>query len=768
MTGDITVHAPAVLPLPNEFPAPKGVHNLPRPDPHQFVGRSAEMDTLEQALGPKKERAATQVVTQAMSGLGGVGKSTLALHYAHVHRDSYTLVWWINAETSEAITDSLAQLTRRVNSGINTSTTASTDLAQWALAWLEAHAGWLLVFDNATDPNDIAPYLARLTGGDHLITSRRTHGWHDLATHPLHLNVLTPPEATRLLCHLAGRNQPDEHAAARGLADELGHLPLALEQAGAHIRRTRGTYSGYLERFRTQTARMLSTPGDGDPHGATIARTWRITLDTIAERDRLAVHLLRVMAWLAANDIPRDLLSGFADEPGAEDDALALLNDFSMINLTEDAAAAHRLVQVVARTADATDPHRSEQAIHEAHCAVATALRNALPSAPETNFAEWPRWRALLPHIDVYLTHTPPDSDTADTELISYYSSRFLCSQGRLGQATKYAQRSASASARLHGRDHPHTLASRNNLATTFQAAGDLRRAIPLFEQTLAEREQVLGHDDRSTLQSRNNLAHALQEAGDLGRGVSLFEQTLAACERVLGHDHPDTLVSRNNLATTFQAAGDLRRAIPLFEQTLAEREQVLGHDHPDTLNSRNNLAHAYRTVGDLGRAIPLFEQTLAEREQVLGHDHPSTLNSRNNLAHAFQEAGNLGRAIPLHEQTLAACERVLGHDHPDTLASRNNLAGAFQAAGDLDRAIPIHEQTLAKRELVLGYEHPDTLISRNNLAGAFQVAGDLDRAIPIHEENLADCERILGRDHPFTRIVRGNLAQAQARSNQR
>ncbi|PNG96954.1 FxSxx-COOH system tetratricopeptide repeat protein [Streptomyces malaysiensis] len=765
-TGDTTtIQAPLVLPPPADVPAPHGMHNLPRPVGHRFVGRAAEMAALEQALQPRNERAATHVVTQAMSGLGGIGKSTLAMHFAHTHRTDYTAVWWIDAETPETITGSLAQLTTRVNAGTNTSSVPSADLAEWALTWLDTHPGWLLVFDNATHPDHLAPYLARLTSGDHLITSRLTYGWHDLTATPLHLDVLTPPAATSLLHQLTAPGPRSEAAAAQELADELGYLPLALEQAGAYIRRTRNTYSAYLHRFRTQTARMLNTPGNGDPHSTTIARTWHVTLDTIAERDPLAVHLLHVMAWLAPHDIPRDLLNGIADEPDADTDALALLNDFSMITLTESTAAIHRLVQALARTSDPQDPHRTDSFISQAQTTAATLILHALPDDPETNTAGWPRWRALLPHIDAYLTHTHPDTDTTETDGVLYSASQFLRGQGQLSQATQYAQRSVTTSARLNGEDHPDTLISRNHLASAYESAGNLDRAIPLHEQTLTDSIRVLGEEHPSTLTSRNNLAGAYESAGDLGRAISLYEQTLTDSIRVLGEDHPSTLTSRNNLAGAYESAGDLGRAIPLYEQTLTDRIRVLGEDHPDTLTSCNNLAGAYESAGDLGRAIPLYEQTLTDRIRVLGEDHPDTLTSCNNLAYAYGAAGDLGRAIPLYEQTLTDRIRVLGEDHPSTLTSCNNLAYAYRAAGDLGRAIPLYEQTLTDRIRVLGEDHPSTLTSRNNLASAYESAGDLGRAIPLYEQTLTDSIRILGEDHPTTRIVRDNLRDARSKS---
>jgi lipopolysaccharide biosynthesis regulator YciM len=317
--------------------------------------------------------------------------------------------------------------------------------------------------------------------------------------------------------------------------------------------------------------------------------------------------------------------------------------------------------------------------------------------------------------------------------------SHILYHRGRNDAETlAMAREAADGLARLLGPDHTNTLASMNNLAIAYKAAGRLDRAIPLHEQTLELRKSKLGADHPDTLVSMNNLAVAYQDAGRLDRAIPLLEQTLELRKSKLGADHPDTLTSMNNLATAYQAAGRLDRAIPLLEQTLELRKSKLGADHPDTLVSMNSLAVAYQTAGRLDRAIPLLEQTLELRKSKLGADHPDTLLSMNNLATAYQAAGRLDRAIPLHEQTLELRKSKLGADHPNTLASMNNLATAYQAAGRLDRAIPLHEQTLELMKSKLGADHPDTLASMVNLATAYQAAGRLDRASTLLRE-LAD-----------------------------
>ncbi|MFF0768532.1 tetratricopeptide repeat protein [Nonomuraea wenchangensis] len=757
--GDLTVYetASGTRPPVDQVTAPAGTMNLPSPA-GLFVGRADELAEVEAAL-----KASGEVVVAAVHGLGGIGKSTLAAHYARAQATMCNPVWWITADSPTAVQAGLAALAGVLEPEL-AAVLPLEALADRAASWLAAHEGWLLVLDDVTDPADVAPLLGRTLAGRVLVTSRLGQGWHRLGARVLRLDVLEEGEAVDLLTRIVGSSpQPASSTVttdgALELVRELGCLPLAVDQAGAYLHQTRLSPRAYLELLRRQPMVMYDRTARGSDAERTIARIWRLTLDRLAGAP-LAGDLLRMLAWYGAEPIPRILLDGLDAEPSEVQHALGELAAYNMITLDSETITVHRLVQAVARTPGSEDPHRRPADIDTARGQATDLLSDALP-ATYSEPADWPAWRTLLPHITALAEHTSPGTDTTATAWLINRVGLFLGNQGAVHRAIHCFKRVHTTYERVLGGDHPDSLTSRNNLASAYQSAGDLGRAIPLYEQTLADSERVLGGDHPDTLASRNNLASAYQSAGDLGRAIPLFEQTLADSERVLGADHPNTLASRNNLAYAYREAGDLGRAIPLYEQTLAERERVLGGDHPDTLTSRNNLASAYESVGDLGRAIPLFEQTLADSERVLGADHPNTLISRNNLASAYESAGDLGRAIPLYEQTLAERERVLGGDHPSTLTSRNNLAYTYQAAGDLGRAIPLYEQTLAERERVLGGDHPNTLISRNNLAYAYESVGDLGRAIPLFEQTLADSERVLGGDHPSTLISRNNLASA-------
>ncbi|MFJ9980641.1 FxSxx-COOH system tetratricopeptide repeat protein, partial [Streptomyces cyaneofuscatus] len=595
---------------------PLGAGYLPGSASGVFVGREQELTGLRETLTGQGAAAVVQsahVQARAIHGLGGVGKSALALHYAARYRDSYTLVWWMTSESPEAIVKGFADITVRLCPQW-AQTVGQDERAAWAIAWLQAHPGWLLIFDNVEDPAHLRPYLGTLHGGHHLATSRRATGWHRLAP-SMALGLLPLAQAAELLCAIAFQNADptaEQQDAARRLATDLGCLPLALEQAGAYAYRT-GTD---LDTYRQSLGLVLDEGDDVEDAERTIARIWDHTLAAITTRNPLAVTLLNAMAWLAPDDIPRTLLAPLAPDPISLSSALGELHAYNMIGFTDSQGInVHRLVQTVLRTRSPVEgfaPGRNE-AEH--------AVRQALPASTEAQEPDLIAvWERLLPQVQA-LAETTPSGNPATVETADVYhaTARYLYRQGR----------------------DAHTI--------------HLRAA------ALAQDEEVLGDAQPRTLVSRNNLASAYQEAGDLGRAIPLKEANLAQYEEVFGYAHPGTLVSRNNLARAYQGAGDLGRAIPLMEVTLTQYEEVLGYTHPDTLVSRNNLASIYQDAGDLGRAISLMKATLDQRMEVLGDGHPDTLISRGNLAGAYYAAGDFDQSIPLMEATLAQCEEVLG-----------------------------------------------------------------------------------------------------------
>ncbi|TWE16884.1 hypothetical protein [Kitasatospora atroaurantiaca] len=343
ITGPVTVLPAELLNSARDVQAPAGLSNLP-PLP-LCLGRADALARLRGAFAAEPGQWATGTAT--VQGLGGVGKSTVALAYAHWHRRDHTVAWWINAASPAHIEQSLAALALRLIPAW-AGRAAIEERAAWAMMWLQWHPGWLLLFDNVEDPADLRPY-ASAPDGCVIATSRRAVGW-PAAVPVLALGVLDLAEASELLCqHVLGETAPTPRQLqeARALAADLGRLPIALEQAGAYL--AQNPTIG-IESYRRKLTAKLDKASDGHDPERTVARIWRHTISTLTERNPLAVSVLSTLAWLAPDDIPVDLLAPTADDDTDDvHEALGLLRAYCMVSLTQDTVSVHRLVQTTLR-----------------------------------------------------------------------------------------------------------------------------------------------------------------------------------------------------------------------------------------------------------------------------------------------------------------------------------------------------------------------------------------------------------------------------------
>jgi tetratricopeptide (TPR) repeat protein len=745
--------------------------NVPINVPRHFLGRDDDLASIDRALNSGDGRAAIT----ALHGLRGVGKTTLAAAYAESHSDKYRATWWIRAETETTMRADMVGL------GVQLGWVAANGPEEQALAGVlkqlrDDGAGILLIYDNATDPNELRQFLPR-GGRSHIVVTSNAPNWGAIAA-PVQIEIWPDEIGADFL--IARTRRDTEREAALALSKALGGLPLAHEQAAAYCERIGIALAEYKRRFEAAPAALLGDTRDvsRDYHdGLTVAKTFALAIDEAVKRHPAAEQLITYAALLAPEPIPLYVFSegqhefdkqfGASIEGSNLDEAVAALLAFALVDresisdervpsIAEDCIRLHRLVRQVAAS------RLSEDNREEIQRGLIRAIARIYPAGVHRDPATWPRARRL-DAIAIALVASgddlPTGSEIAAANLLSKLDSYRDGALAAYAEARKLSERALAIHEKALGPDHPDTATSLNNLGYLLDSQGDLAGARPYYERALAIREKAFGLDHPDTAPSLNNLGALLQAQGDLAGARPYHERALAIRETALGPDHPDTARSLSNLGALLDSLGDLAGARPCYERALAINEKALGPDHPSTATSLNNLGYLLQAQGDLAGTRPYFERALAICEKALGPNHPDTASSLNNLGYLLQSQGDLAGARPYYERALAISEKMLGPDHPSTATSLNNLGALLDWQDDLAGARPYYERALAINEKALGPDHPDTALSLNNLGYLLQAQGDLAGAVPYYVRALDTYEKKLGLTHSDTQAVAENTA---------
>ncbi|MEV4211552.1 FxSxx-COOH system tetratricopeptide repeat protein [Micromonospora sp. NPDC049662] len=763
ITGDAATVDARRIELHRASTAPdtgKRLHNLPKPSTRLFVGRQDELTALEAVMS-----AGSGVICQAVHGLGGVGKTELALQYAHQRRDRYPVRWWVTADSPAAIENGLAALTARMNPELMLTATVA-EAARWAVGWLQNQSGWLLVLDNVEQRSHVEPLLAQLDTGHLLITTRRNVNWEALVDGCLRLDMLDRESAVRLL--LEPGEQRDVLAAAV-LADELGYLPLALQQAAGYLRQTRLPVSVYLDRLRAQPSEVLNTIAEGDQAERAVAQVWLLTLDQLREVRPAAIDLLRILSCYAPDDVPRSILAGYAEQAGAVDQALAALASYNLVTLTQTTVSMHRLVQTVVRSQaqtqtqvdhhdEPTDPDGSLwQQVLDRALALLDGARP--PGNPAQDVDIWPQWRAFVPHVDALDHHMPEDSVNLTLAYLLGQVAFYHYTQARYGQALQAEKRVLGISEAALPAGHPDIALRLDNLASTLVALGRAGESLPLRLRALEISEAALRAGHPTVALRLDNLAYTLGALGRAGEALPLQRRALEISEAALPAGHPDIALRLDNLAGTLRALGQVEEALSLRRRALEISEAALPAGHPIIATRLDNLAYTLGALGRAGEALPLQRRALEISEAALPAGHPDIALRLNNLAGTLGDLGQAEEALPLQRRALEISEAALPAEHPDIATRLNNLAGTLVDLGQAEEALPLRRRALEISEAALPAGHPTIAVRLDTLAYTLGTLGRAGEALPLQRRALEISEAALPAGHPTIALRLHNLA---------
>jgi tetratricopeptide (TPR) repeat protein/transcriptional regulator with XRE-family HTH domain len=734
-----------------------------------FSGRDEVLLHLHDMLHREHTMALTQSL--AISGLGGIGKTQIALEYAYRYRQEYSALFWTSAASRETLFAGLLSIATILHLPEQNEQDYSK-VTQVVKRWLATHQRWLLILDNVEDVTivqDIAP--PEQCG--HLLLTTRAQALGSLAQR-LDVETMGVAESALLLLRRAKLLTPESSldqapqeylASAEAIAIEMDFLPLALDQAGAYIEEVGCSLTAYLDLYRKHRTTLLQRRGQiPTDHPESVVTTWSLSFQRIEQTYPAATNLLRLLAFLEPDTIPEELVHEGSMVPGQTqqeaandelmlDKAIGELRKFSLVQRNPETRLlrVHRLVQAVLREAMET---------HEQQRWAEQAVRTTHRVFPETvEMTTWPQCQRYLPQAQEC------------SRWIKEYNFRFaeaaallLRTAQYLQQTTLYEQAESLCQLAIHiqqhvfGSEHPSTALFYSELAIIYKDQGKYQQAEPLYQRVLHIQEQALGAEHPNIGLLLNGLANLFFRQGKYGRAELFYQRALHILEQGFGPEHPAVAHSLNGLAILAGVQHKFEQAEPLYQRALYIWEQALGPLHPDVARPLNNLAILFFTQGKYEQAEPLYQRALHIWEQAFGPGHPNVAHPLHNLAELYAKQRKYEQAKPLYQRALHIWEQAYGSENPHAAYPLHGLATLASRQGKFEQAELLYHRALHIREQALGLKHPDTAETLHEFATMREAQGNVQEAEALYQRALAIREQILGPSHPETMKTRTSL----------
>lgn len=796
-----SVRYPGVEPRVNTAPVP----NI------RFTGRDKDLRQLRDQLRRSADSGGQPV---ALEGLGGVGKTQVAIEYVHRFKTGYDVIWWIDCAQPNFIDASLADLADRVCREYGTAIPQSTDVAVAAdmllqtLAQGKTDLHWLLIYDNADEVDLVKRYLPS-RGADVVITSR-SRDWTHHDAYALPVDVFDRRES---IAHLRMRIPDIELDHADEIGRLLHDLPLAVATAGAWIAETAPDLASYIGDLEHRATQAVSFSLREEFHRQTLAQTWESSLARLHERSPAAARLFELCSAMAAS-ISLDLLYSrpmaavleTVDpdlvEPMLVGRLVREIDKLALIKLDHNSRQIliHPLVQEVVRE------RMSADGLAIVRRQVHAVLAQSAPSRDIDNRATWDRYRQIWPHLDpsravlsdeeqvrqlfidrlrylwlrrdlergrqeaVAAINTwdgmlegisdSPIAESLRRQLLRMRVrlATILRDQAKFDEAKALDEGVLAQQRKLLGEDHPHTLTTAGGLAADLRGLGRYAEALDADKVTHRAWIELYGEGNPEVLRAANNLAVSYRVTGDISNALSLDSETVQRLRTTLGPRDPQTLRSACNVVRDLIEGGQYTEAAAQVEATRQMAVEALGADSFEAMNAELLLGIALRCDGQPVQAEPRFLAALADMTSTLGESSSAVLAGR--LSHAINllAFGRRSDAIAEIAELREIYEERLGPRHPHTLLCLVDLACAMRAQGPDEDAIQLARSALNGLLDGLGENHPHTLAAMSVLAVLLADAGDLREAECIEAEAAERLESTLGPRHPDTLRLRANL----------
>jgi tetratricopeptide (TPR) repeat protein len=725
------------------------------PRNRNFTGRVGILEQLRDGVSSQ----VTAVLPRALHGIGGVGKTQVAIEYAYRYRSHYDVVWWVPADQPPLVPSSLAALAPYLNLP-SARATGIEDAAEAVLEALrrgEPFKRWLLIFDNADDPDQIQRFVPQTAG--HVLITSRNQAWVGVVD-TVEVDVFSRSESLAFL----DRRVPNALSPlqATQLAERLGDLPLALEQAGALQAETGMSVEEYLDLLSKQPAELLGQVRPSE-YPASMTAAWQVSVSKLEEQLAEAVLILRACAFFGPEPIPLDVfrwstlgagprLSAVLKDPILRTHAIRMLGRFALgrIDPVSRTIQVHRLVQALLQQ-EMTDAERAEFR-NEVHL----LLARAAPPDP-TDERQWPRYSELVAHVAPAMIVA---SRNPEVRAFAVNMVRYLAVSGNSNQARAFCEEFLARWMKDSGEEDPNVLRAQWQLGFLLRADGELKEAYELDKKALDIARRVLGDQHEISLYIFNSFGADLRARGDFAAAKEHDETSLRMHEAVFGDEHPLTLGVMNNLSLDYALNSEYPAARDLHQHVFTlQSAATQGVSKTNVLRSWLNLSRAVRLCGDYSKARFLGEDALDFGRQELGADHPLTLLTAKDLSIALRRSGSYADSLEIANDVLERSGRVFGKSAPDSLAAGICMANVLRALGRIDEATELTADVMTRYPTVYSEEHPFNHGCIGNLALLRRLQGDTSGARELNERALAGLVSRLGSDHHYCLTVATNLA---------
>jgi tetratricopeptide (TPR) repeat protein len=712
--------------------------------PHRnpgFTGRDDLLDLIETRL----EGEPWQPLI--LFGLGGVGKTQLAVEYFHRHAADYDLVWWITAEDQSRATASLVAL------GERSEWPTSFDMAQTVttvLSRLErGEHRWLIVFDNAGAPEELASLVP--AAGGHVIVTTRDAAWQDNGR-SIEVDVFSRRESIDLLQTRGHDITFDE---ADQLAHRLGDLPLALEQVAAMQSATRTPVREYLRELDERAIGLLAEAQPED-YQATVATAFAVAADRVRAKSLAAAQLLELLSCLGAEPISLSLLrragghiapplGRLLDQPSLLDEAVRLLRRYGLVKVLDGGQAlqVHRLLQAIVRDTLA------EEARQRAFDNAGQLLAAANPGNPLDPLT-WDMYAQIGPHLRParVIEATEPEIRQVVVDHVKY-----LYELGDFDGSRRLSEEAWTTWTREADADGSEVFMCLRQMVAAFYAMGRYKEANELADDAWKRLldHPAYGSDHPVTLQIADTLAVLHRVFGRYDEALRRDRDRVECYSDILGDDHRDTVSARNNLGVSLRANGDFKAAYDIDADLVEIRKQRLGPDDQRTLLSISNLARDLYGLGRYAEALEVQQDAWPAYRARLGDRHPLVLSAWRTIVLGLRKTGQVAIALEESRRLYLVTQGQLGSDHALSLAAMMTYANTLCASGHVTRAWNIAIDAMDRYRRQFGERNPLTLAAATNQAIILRALGERRRARQMAESSFYTLRQVLVPDHPYT-----------------